>query len=189
MLKNSNLLRKKDSLVLLVDFQEKLARVMPAREKTEDKILRLLKITGILKIPLIVTEQFPSGLGKTTSPLTEILKQDDRYHPFEKSYFSCFAEPGFSELLQRYENRRQLVLVGIETHICVLQTAMEALEQNYDVFVVADAVCSRSENDSQLALNRMGARGCAVVSYEMVAFEWLRLAGSPDFKAVHKLIV
>ncbi|MBN2384466.1 isochorismatase family protein [bacterium] len=185
----TNMLARESALVVLIDFQEKLVRVMSARETVEDRIGRLVKAAGILEVPIIVTEQYPAGLGRTTAGLIGAMAPYNYYEPVEKIAFSCFGEPSFLERLATHQGRPQLVLVGIESHVCVLQTAFDARDKGFEVFIAADAVCSRSEKDYHIALERMKLNGITIVTFEMVAFEWLRRTDLPEFRAVHKLIV
>jgi nicotinamidase-related amidase len=176
------LLNKDDSLLLLIDVQEKLT---PAVLKCDELITRcewLLKLAKKVNVPILVSEQYPQGLGST-------LKQ---FHPYfnqqeciDKVCFSCMGEPKYKEHLQRLQ-KKQLILIGIETHVCVLQTALEMKNEDYDVFVVADAVSCRGKQNMKYGLKRMREEGVRLVTSEMVFFEWLRQAGSPEFKALSK---
>lgn len=183
-----HLIKRELSLFVLIDFQEKLANVMEAKHDVESKISRFIEITQHLGVPLIVTEQYPKGIGQTTEDLITVLENYGLYQPLEKIRFSCFGESNFENALKEHKKRRQLILTGIETHVCVLQTAFDALEQGYEVFIVSDAITSRSPIDYDRALYRMQMAGCSIVTFEMVVFEWLRQAGTPEFKTVHKYV-
>lgn len=180
------LLKRENSILIVIDFQTKLADVMNEKEKTEDKISRLIQIASILKTPVLITQQYTKGLGQTTEKLINVT---DNFDPIEKQTFSCFKEPKFMKALKLYPDRRQLVITGIESHVCVLQTVLEGKELGYYPFVVADGVTSRNLSDYKFALNRMNSAKVPVVTYEMIAFEWLTRAGTTEFKEVQKYIL
>jgi nicotinamidase-related amidase len=188
-MKSNTLLARESSQLLIIDFQEKLARVMEGGKSVEDKLIRLVEVSEILGVPSIVTEQYPKGLGPTTEPLAAALRRHNRFQPIEKTMFSCCGVPAFdAKLRESGDFRGQLVVTGIETHVCVLQTVIGCLATEYQVFVVADAVTSRSRQDYQAALDRMARLGATIVTFEMVIFEWLRRAGTSEFKLVQRFI-
>ncbi len=170
------------SQLVVIDIQERLAAAMKAsvREQTVRHAGILQEAAIRLGIPVVRTEQYPQGLGGTVAPL-----QGDG-PTLEKTCFSCFAASGFADALDR--QRRQIVLAGIETHVCVLQTALEMHDAGYRVFVVEDAVCSRHKRHHRNALARLRQAGVVVSNVESVLFEWLRDAAHPAFKAVSRLI-
>lgn len=170
--------------LLLVDVQERLCAAM-----TEDclQALRrnlghLTKAARLLDIPILVSEQYPQGLGATLAPIRQMLPGDQGY--FEKTHFSCCAEGGFDACLWPVAQRPQLVLAGMETHVCVLQTAAGLLERGYEVFVAADAVCSRDPHNKANALQRLAQAGVIISNTESIAFEWLGDSRNSVFKAV-----
>ena len=172
------LLNKKDSILLLVDVQEKLT---PAVLDSEAFVLRcewLLKLANTMGVPILASEQYPKGLGSTLESLQPYV---DAKEYIEKIYFSCMQEPKYTHRLGEY-NKNQLILIGIEAHVCVLQTAMEMKGAGFDVYVVVDAVSSRNSLDLKYALKRMKQEGIHLITSEMVFFEWLRQAGIPEFK-------
>lgn len=175
------------SALVLIDVQERLAAAMPAGDL--DAFIRnasiLTRAAALLQIPVLRTEQYPKGLGTTVPELKQHLP--DAASCYEKTGFSCCAAQGFSRQLDRLQ-RKQLVLTGMETHICVLQTAMELRQQGFDVFVVEDAVCARSPQRSANGLARLRRMGVTVSYSESVIFEWLRDARHPHFKAVSGLL-
>lgn len=176
------LLDKKKSCVMLIDVQEKLFPMILAHEKIQTNIQHFLTAIDIQSIPLIVTEQYPKGLGKTIQALQPYL---DKATQYEKMAFSCFKDEAICQALlsQDYE---QFVLLGIETHVCVLQTALDLLAKNKTVYVVADCVGSRVQTDYQLGLARMRHLGVQIISWEMALFEWCELSGTPLFKSLSK---
>jgi nicotinamidase-related amidase len=176
------LLEKEKSCLLLIDVQEKLT---PLVQKSDALIARcqwLIRLAKELGVPQLVSEQYPSGLGATVEPLRDLVPQSEFV---EKVHFSCLRAPAFKERLQSL-NKKQLLLIGIETHVCVLQTALDLQEAGYDVFVAVDAVSSRAELDYKYGLKRMKQDGVHLITSEMVFFEWVGQAGTPQFKALSK---
>lgn len=187
MMKQTNLLNSDDSLLVIVDLQTKLSAVMPAEmaSLTTANTIRLLEAANKLDIPLLVTEQYPQGLGATEERISNSFSLSTPI--FDKTGFSCCASTGFCDALQTSE-RKQIILVGQETHVCILQTALELLQRGLQVFVVADAVSSRNPEHKINALQRMQQQGVIVTNYESVLFEWLRTASHPEFKAISALL-
>lgn len=182
-----NLCFADDSLLIVVDLQSKLSAVIPEAD-AEQMIAntgRLLEAADILKVPVLLTEQYPKGLGPTEPAIASKLPEGTRV--FEKTGFSCCAAPGFSEALQDFRHH-QLILVGLEAHVCVLQTALELLNLGYQVFIVEDAVCSRKIENKVNSLQRLQQQGATISNYESVLFEWLKSSGHPDFKKISGLL-
>lgn len=176
------LLEKDKSCLLLIDVQEKLTPLVMQSNATTDRCEWLIKLAKELNVPIVVSEQYPNGLGHTVASLKQLTFPDKAV---EKVHFSCWREPSFKNQLKGL-NKKQVVLIGIETHVCVLQTALDLLHADFDVFVVVDAVSSRHELDYQYGLKRMKQEGVSLVSSEMVFFEWVEKAGTPAFKALSK---
>ncbi len=172
------------SCLLVVDIQERLAPSMAAPDRVITNALVLMTAARKLGVPILVSEQYPRGLGPTVSPVAALAPQDA---VVEKIHFSCLGDEPY---LRRFSalHRSQAVIAGIEAHVCVLQTAQQLLEIGRHVFVVADATSSRTEANHTLALNRLANAGAHVVSTEMVVFEWLKKAGTPEFKELSALI-
>lgn len=181
------LLNREDSVLVLVDIQTRLLAAMPAEAARTmlDNSARLLVAAQLLNVPVLLTEQYPQGLGPTDTAIMD--KLPENCPRLAKSGFSCRAAEGFDAGLAA-ANRRQVILLGQETHVCVLQTAIELLGQGYHVFVVDDAVCSRSEAQKQNALARLRSAGVDIVNHESVLFEWLRDAAHPHFKTLSKML-
>lgn len=174
----SKLARAAESALVVIDMQERLAAVMPARESVVRAAGILLEAAARLDIPVLVSEQYPKGLGATVPEVALKLPQGSTR--IEKTSFSaCAALP---------LTRPQVVLAGMEAHVCVLQTALELAAAGREVFVVADAVCSRTEANYSNALARLQSAGIVVTNTESVIFEWLRDAAHEHFRAVSKLI-
>ncbi len=178
------LMNRADSLLLAIDFQERLAPAIHEGAAALATAGRLLRIARALQVPALASEQYPKGLGHTHPDLLPLFEPDQ---VIEKLAFSAAREESFLEAVAA-TRRRQLIVMGMETHVCVLQTALLFHEKGYRVFVVADAVGSRAPENKALGLERMRAAGLTIVSSEMVAFEWLERAGTEDFKAVLPLI-
>lgn len=182
------LANSESSVLVLVDIQQKLARAMPegVRSKIITQISILLTAAEVMNIPVIVTEQYPAGLGRTEASLLEKLPADSVV--IEKTSFSCMEAAMFREQLLT-TGCRQVILVGMETHICILQTALALLAAQYNVHVVEDAVSSRGKCNQYNALQRMRHDGVVITNVESVLFEWLGDARHPQFKTLAKLIV
>ena len=140
----------------------------------------LLTAASLMEVPLLLTEQYPKGLGSTIEQIRKVLPD---VQPLEKIDFSCVPAEGFREKLSSFD-RDQILLAGIETHVCVAQTALDLASQGESVFVVADATSSRRSLDAQIALQRLNQSGLTLVTAEAVIFEWLRRAGTEEFKAL-----
>ena len=176
----SKMLDKDRSALLLIDVQERLFPNIHERQRMLVRMDLLLTAACLMKIPVLVTEQYPKGLGKT---IVEISRAIPDVQPLEKMDFSCLPAPGFKDRLESLQ-RRQIVLTGIETHICVTQTALDLIDHGEEVFVAADATGSRRLQDAETALRRLDRAGAVVMTAESVVFEWLRRAGTEPFKAL-----
>jgi len=181
------LLNARRSHLALIDFQERLIPAICDAEKTLRNASIILQAALALEIPVSVSEQYPRGLGKTVEVLAEKVPEG---RIFEKVAFSAFREENFYNAIcdSGRADRRQIVLAGVEAHVCVLQTAMDLLDAGYDVFMVSDAVSSRSPDSVAAAHSRFIAAGGHWITTEMAVFEWLEKAGSPQFKALSALI-
>ena len=172
------------SQFLMIDVQDRLAAAMPEREQIVRNCAVLLKAANELGVPVVASEQYPQGLGHTVAELSALTEPEER---LEKVECSCVQNEALADRLKR-TGRDQIVIGGVEAHVCVLQTAFDALSRGSEVFVVADAVGSRQATSKELALRRLEAGGASVVTTEMVVFEWLQSASAPAFKALSKLI-
>ena len=174
------LLDRNRSALVLIDVQERLFPHVHGHEQVLTRMDLLLTAATLLEIPLLLTEQYPKGLGRTIEQIRCALP---RVRPLEKVDFSCVPAPGFRQQLSAL-CRDQVVLAGIETHVCVAQTALDLASQGEKVFVVADATASRRPLDAQIALQRLDQSGLTITTAEAVVFEWLRRAGTEEFKAL-----
>lgn len=181
------LLSRERSQLLIVDVQEKLAPAIFEAERMIERCSFLMQVANRLNVPLTVSEQYRKGLGPTIARLNN-LKGDAPV--MDKLHFSCAADPALASRVQSLaaEGKRQVVLAGIEAHVCVLQSALGFKDMGLDVFVVADAVSSRTAESVALALERYRQAGVQAINAEMAMFEWLHLSGTPEFKDLSKLI-
>lgn len=173
--------------LLLVDMQERLLPAMAGGAEAEARCLTLLRAARALGVPISVSEQYPKGLGRTVPGLSA---ETGNASVFEKIAFSCWKDAALKDhLIAHHEAGRPLViLAGIEAHVCVMQTAADLAAAGFGVFAVADAMASRAPSSHALALERMRQSGVAVVNTEMVVFELLGHAGTPEFKALSALV-
>lgn len=178
------LLGEERSALIVVDIQEKLAPAMQAGERAIARTAILVAAARAIGVPVLASVQYPKGLGPLVPALAGVIGADEQV---TKTHFSALAEPAFAGRW-RALGRPQAVLTGMEAHVCVLQTAMELLAQRFAVFVVADAVDSRTEASHALALARLAQAGAAIVNTEMVVFEWLGRADRPQFRPLSALI-
>lgn len=181
------LCQAKLSQLLIIDAQERLAAVMRKDDLavTVANINRLVEAARVLEIPIISTEQYPKGLGPTVEAVRTNLPDD--VVPTQKTCFSCCTASGFEHNLSREPDRRQVIMVGMEAHICIIQTASGLQRWGYQVFVAADAVCSRHPGNRDNALERMRHCGIHVTNTESIAFEWVGDSTHEKFKQVSRL--
>jgi len=175
------LMDKEQSVLLVIDVQEKLLPAINEWRIVLGNVVWLIRVAKRLGLPVIASEQYPKGLGRSHP---DVLAELPDGAVGEKLEFSC-RQSSCLDALPGNE-RRQYVVCGMETHVCVLQTALDLKAAGKDVFVVADAVGSRTEENKNLALKRMRACGVDIVSREMVAVEWLKTAGTPLFKEISR---
>jgi nicotinamidase-related amidase len=175
------LISREDSLLVVIDVQERLLPVVTGRTRVLDNALRLVRFAGIIGLPVVVTEQ--DKLGQTVPELRDALQE---YRPIPKLTFDCFGTELFRNSLESLK-RPILIFAGIEAHICVLQTVLTALER-FTVHVVSDAVSSRTSHNWGIALDRMRQHGAVITSTETVIYELLKKAGTEEFKAALKLV-
>ena len=174
-------------MVLVVDMQERLAAAMAeeTRAATVGQATSLLQAAGQLSIPVLATQQYPRGLGSTVAEVARALPETARV--FDKTAFSCCGAAGLDEALAG-QDRPQVIMAGMEAHVCVLQTALELHDQGYAVFVAEDAVCSRHASHHANAMHRLRQSGVVVTNMESVLFEWVRDARHEHFKAISRLM-
>ncbi|WP_395023397.1 hydrolase [Dongia sp.] len=176
------LLDRAKSLLLLVDMQERLVPAMVDAADVRARCGVLLRGAYELSVPILASEQYPKGLGPTLPGLTEFITQR-----LEKMEFSAYANPAIRDALKR-AGQPQLILAGVEAHVCVLQTGLDLIDAGYQVFVVADCVSSRRAESREVALHRVARAGATLITAEMALFEWLRSAEAAEFRSISKLI-
>ena len=180
--RSPEMMSRGDTALLVIDVQEKLIPLITQQETIVWNIRRLLEAAEILGLFVAATEQYPQGLGKTVEALSQVLREIS-----EKTAFSCARVPG---LLASFSERniRKLLVVGIETHVCIEQTALDMLSAGLGVYVAVDAVGSRNTLDRDIALRRMETAGAILTTTEAALFEWCEIAGTPEFKQISKLV-
>lgn len=178
------MLRPDNTALVLIDVQGKLASLMHQREELYRNLEILIKGAQVLELPILWLEQYPQGLGPTIPEVAALLEGQQ---PLAKLCFSACGLPEFRQAL-RQSNRRRVLLAGIEAHICVYQTCRDLLDQGYGVEVVGDAVSSRIAENKKTGLDRMTQAGAVLTSVEMALFELLRVAGTPQFKEIARLV-
>lgn len=172
--------------VLVIDIQEKLLPLILHHDRAVQSCTKLLNGVSVFSVPVVVTEQYPKGLGKTVSPIGDICRAGDS-RVIEKPTFSAWAEPAVREVLLALD-RPQIIVVGIEAHVCVQQSVLDLVSRDYDVFVCADAVGSRGRFDYERALERMRQEGAWVTTVESVLFELCHRCDTPEFKRMLEVI-
>ncbi len=178
------LISREGTVLVVIDAQEKLLPHVPDKEQIVKNITKLIRFADIVKIPVLLTEQYPKGLGQTVPELKNLIPH---VQPIERMEFSCLGSERFRESLTAVA-ARTLILSGLEAQICIVQTAIEGIAKGYRIYVVSDAVSSRRLEEKVIALERMGQNGAEIVSTEMLIYEVLRKAGTPEFKEALKLV-
>jgi nicotinamidase-related amidase len=179
------MLRAKDTLLLVVDFQGKLARIVQDSAAVLDAASKLVRGARVLEVPIVWTEQNPQGLGPTVPELAELLPGGGQALP--KFHFSCWRDQGIRHAVED-TRRKQVLLAGIESHVCVYQTASDLLSAGYDVHLAVDAVSSRSEGNRQIGLAKAQGEGAVLTSVESALFELLEVAQGDKFKEILKIV-
>ena len=177
------MLEPDNTVLVVIDIQGKLASLIHDKEATYANIVRMIRAAEVLGIDVICTEQYPDGLGPTIPEIAEHLNVD----PISKIAFSCCRQDEFETTLRRTKCT-QVLIAGIETHICVYQTALDLLAGGYEVHVLTDAVSSRIQANRQLGLQRMNQAGAVMTSVEMALFEMLKVAKGDKFKEIARIV-
>lgn len=172
-----------NTTIVAIDIQEKLVNIMPHKDIIVQNCTKVLKAADILNVDTIISEQYPKGLGSTIDDIKIIRKFDI----IEKTTFSALKTQNFEFEFDKLKNKNVIVF-GIETHICVLQSALDLLKRNYNVFILADCCASRSEYNKNTALELLKQQGCKIITLEIALFEFLKSSSHPNFKEVQALI-
>ena len=187
MIATTGVLQRERAALVVIDIQERLAAAMPNRERVIARTRLLIATASIVGVPVIATRQYPRGLGELEPDVMIALEESDSKGNaparVDKVAFDCFAEPEFSSALVA-AGRTQLLIAGMETHICVCQTALAGLKQGLDIHVAADACCSRDDANHDLAIMRLAHAGAVVTTAESAAYELVGKAGTDEFKAL-----
>ena len=178
------LIERDKSCLLVVDVQEKLASAMTDPASVIRNAGILMRAAARLGVPLVVSEQYPQGLGPTVPELRALAPESAR---LAKVSFSCAGDPALQQRVKAVQ-RSLIVIAGLEAHVCVLQSALGFRQAGYETVVVADAISSRAPASREAALQRLRENGVEVATTEMVVFEWLGQAGTPEFKELSRLI-
>jgi len=176
------LLDKTESALLVIDVQEKLLPGIHDSERLVDNCRWLMNAAELVGVPVLASEQYPQGVGPTVPALRELMKDEA---VVAKTWFSCADSEACMNQLDHLD-RPQVVICGMEAHVCVLQTALRLQQQGKQVFVVTDAISARQSHDTEVAIQRMQAAGVTLVTREMVGFEWIRRSDAPEFREFSK---
>lgn len=169
---------------VVIDIQERLFPVMTEKNAMLEKTKTLVMGLQELSIPLLVTQQYTKGLGETIADVSTLIS---KFSYIEKTSFSCYDEPSFVSALEDYEPTN-VIITGIESHVCVLQTAIDLKAAGYNPIIVWDAVSSRNKSDKKIALERLRYEGIMITTSESILFELIKSAKTPEFKAISRLI-
>lgn len=179
------LIKSSDSCLVIVDIQESLTPLVLSPREVINNTVRAIKAADIMKVPVLTAEQYPKGLSNTVIDLRELLEPQKI---FAKTTFSAFKNKDFASALKKTA-KKQVIISGIEAHICVLQTAFDLKEAGYEVFVILDAISSRNELDLTTAKERMRQNGISLITLDMLIFEWLSDSARVEFKQMREEVI
>lgn len=177
-------INKENTIGLVIDMQEKLVPHMSEKESLIENSLKMIHGLKALQVPIVVTQQYTKGLGSTIPEINEAI---GNFSYIEKMAFSCYREASFIRIMNRI-GKRNVVIVGVEAHVCVLQTTLDLLYNNFNPVVVTDAISSRKPDDKKISLWRMRDVAAVMTTTESILLELCREAGTPEFKTISKLI-
>lgn len=177
-------IKRDQTAAVVIDVQEKLFPLIHEHDQIAKNMAILIKGLKLLEVPILVTQQYTKGLGETVKPIKEAM---DGYEHIEKMAFSCCGDEGFMSQFKLFD-RKNVVLMGIESHVCVLQTTLDLLEAGYQPIVIEDCVSSRKLNDKKIAVKRMRTSGAIISTYESILFELTEVSGTELFKGIVKLV-
>lgn len=184
MLRSEYVATRENSMLLIIDIQQAMLKAIDSWKRTARKVRQLIRSSDVFDIPILLTEQYTKGLGET---LPELLKEIDSPQVFQKEHFSACLEDNFIPTIQSY-NRKKIVVVGMETHVCVLQTCLDLMTSGFQVHLVADAVASRSNENRDIAIDLMKQAGAVISSTEIVIFQWALRANTDDFRKILPIV-
>jgi nicotinamidase-related amidase len=180
-------LDRNNAILAVIDVQERLMTVIHGAQEVDANVARLIRGCRVLGVPVVVTEQYPKGIGPTTAVVREAMFEAGVGEPLQKLCFSSFGSDEFAGALRR-SGRRQVILCGVEAHVCVFQTCRDLIADGFEVFIVADATSSRTERNRELAVRRMTSDGARLTTTEMALFEMTVASGTDEFRAISKLV-
>jgi nicotinamidase-related amidase len=175
---------REDSLLLIVDIQQAMLKAIASWEVVAGKVKQLIRSSNALNVPILLTEQYRKGLGET---LPELMQEINSPDVFQKEHFSACLESEFIPTVQSF-NRKKIVAVGMETHVCVLQTCLDLIEAGFQVHLVADAVASRANENRNIAIDILRQAGAVITSTEIVIFQWAMRANTDDFRKLLPIV-
>ena len=175
---------REDSLLLIIDFQQAMLKVIDSWEKIAGKVSQLERAAKALGVPVLFTEHYKKGLGET---IPEVLREVESPVLFQKEHFSSCIEKDFLDTVNSFD-RRKIVVAGMETHVCVLQTGLDLIKSGYQVHMTADAVASRTTENRDIALNLFREAGAVITSVEIVIFEWACRSNTDDFRKILPIV-
>ncbi|MEZ4575498.1 MAG: isochorismatase family protein [Vampirovibrionales bacterium] len=181
------LIQAHEALLLVIDMQDRFIPVLHDVERVLTRQKQLIEGCNLLNVPVLVSEHYPKGLGSTDQGLLDVLERQKPPAVVEKTHFGCCGEPGFMDTLKGFD-RTQVLVCGIEAHVCVNQTVIGLLAAGYEVFLVEDAITARNPAHTELAIGKLTALGAVPCNVEMALFELMVEAKHPQFKAVQALI-
>lgn len=179
-----NMIDRNDAIAAVIDFQTRLMPAIHDSVNLEDTVIRMIRGLHVLEVPMLVTTQYAKGLGPTTEPIQDALGD---LQTIDKNTFSAYKNEDFCSALTE-TGRKSVILFGVETHICVQQTALELLAAGYQVYLPEDCCSSRKDRDHQTAIRRMAAAGCTVTSYESLLFEMMNGSRTSGFKEISAIV-
>lgn len=177
-------IKRENTVAVVIDVQQKLFPFIYENEKLTNNIIRLVNGLKVLGIEILVTEQYSKGLGNTILQIQEALGE---FKHIEKMCFSCYGDDEFVKQL-KHTGRKNVILCGIESHVCVLQTAIDLLDADFNVALIEDCVSSRNPNDKKIAVERIRQEGAIISTYESILFELCMVSGTDEFKAISKIV-
>ena len=177
-------INREDTLAVFIDYQEKLMPVMHHKDELQDKVVRLARGLGVLGIPHIVTQQYTKGIGETIPEIAEAIGE---FEPIDKTTFSCLGHVDFINQLE-IESKPNIIVCGIEAHICVQQTVEQLLAEGYNVYIPVDCISSRSQTDLLWATERMEKAGAVMTTYESILYELLKDSKEEGFREISKIV-
>lgn len=177
-------MKLEDAVAMVIDIQEKLVPAIHNKDEVVQKNVQLLNGLKAVGCPVIFTQQYTKGLGMT---VPELVETQDNFQYLEKMTYSCLDTQEIKDALEKL-GKKTVIISGLETHICVMQTVRDLIAEGYQVYLIADAISSRTEFNYQIGMERMKQEGAVISSVESVLFELLVKAGTPEFKVISKLI-